>query len=357
MKATLLFALLLAPLAQAFPVRALPAQVILGQAGSDEDEDDEAPAPAEAPKSDAPSAAPAAETAAPAGDATQPTQAGSAESQKLVSGAPLYNPNVAVHIVERKAFSDKGKSELVLYPIWAQVNGKFTQHYGTAGSYVYHLHENFGLQLTGLYDWYSSESAWNAELTEKVRQTARAATSLLLVWGVQGGVEVTPFYGKFAWYENSLGHFSLVLNGGAGVGSTRILLKPTNAAGPATFGDTGMKFMGSLGIGARLQLGDRWAFRLELRDMVYTARVDSVNGCTLDDLTALQQANQRTPGASLSGVPVSGACRSQNFDGVQPGTEGRNLRDDLPLAIQLVRDASSDVLNNVGLYAGIAFLF
>src|SRR5262245_49966084 len=59
-------------------------------------------------------------------------------AQRLVSGAPLYNPNVSVHIVQRKPFADGGKRELVIYPAVPQANGKFTQHYGSAASFVYH---------------------------------------------------------------------------------------------------------------------------------------------------------------------------------------------------------------------------
>src|SRR5258708_39414301 len=82
-------------------------------------------------------------------------------------------------------------------------------------SYVYHLHENFGLQLIGQYNWYSRESGFNQELIDKVREEAQAATSLLLVWALQAGLEVTPIYGKFAFLDGSLAHFSLVISAGA----------------------------------------------------------------------------------------------------------------------------------------------
>src|SRR4029079_4850532 len=112
------------------------------------------------------------------------------------------------------------------FPGVVQVNSKFTRHAGTALHYVYHLQENFGLQLAGQYNWYSNESNFNLELIDKVREQAQAASSLLLNWGVQGGVEVTPLYGKFAFYENHLAQFSLILSGGAGFGGTRHLIRP-----------------------------------------------------------------------------------------------------------------------------------
>ncbi|MFZ5468441.1 MAG: outer membrane beta-barrel domain-containing protein [Myxococcota bacterium] len=360
MKLILVIALLASPVAVAapsLPPSALLTELVLAQgAASDEDEDEEEEeSTSTGVVSPPPGGAESKPTEAKPPEAVAPVApAAPTETQKLVSGAPLFNPNVAVHIVEKKQFSDRNKREVVLYPAAAQVNGKFTQHYGTAATGVYHLHENFGFQVTGQYNWYASESAFNAELIEKVRQEAQAATSLLLVWGAQAGVEVTPLYAKFAYYEDRLAHFSLVINGGAGIGSTRHQLKPANQAGPATFGETGLKYMGSLGAGFRLQLGSRFALRLEVRDLVYTARVDSVNGCVREDLEAMDRVLRA--GQSVRSASVSPACRVDTFDGVDENT-GQNRSNDVPLAFNLVRTPSSDVLNNVGFYAGFAFLF
>jgi hypothetical protein len=53
---------------------------------------------------------------------------------------------------------------------------------------------------------------------------------------------------------------------------------------------------------------------------------------------------------------VGAGCRLDTFDGTDPDT-GLKRSNDVPLALGLVRTPSSDVLNNVGLYAGISFLF
>ena len=363
MRTTMLVAALLWAVAAQAAVPAAPA-VLLGQApatkapapaASDDEDEDEGPAkpptptPTDAPKVEETQGAVAPTAAARPGD-----------EQRLVSGAPLYNPNVAVHIVEKKEYSDSGKRELVLFPVQMQVNGKFTQHFGTFGSFVWHLQENFGLQITGGYNWYNAESNFNAELVEKVRAEAQAATSLLWTWGVMGGVEVTPLYAKFALFRGTLAHFSIVLNGGAGVGGTRHQLKPesvnsmTGAVSPATYGDTGARFMGSLGAGFRLQIGQRFAFRLEVRDVVYTAKVDTVNGCNVDDLRAMD-AKLRM-GQPVESATVSGSCNVESFTGTVPGTDYKRSND-VPLALNLVRLPSSDVLNNVGLYFGASFIF
>jgi outer membrane beta-barrel protein len=343
------------------PLVAADAPIAQAKTPTDDDEEDPSPGAKTPPAGDKktpPAGTDEKKDTAPApatGAVTSTPAPANADQQKLVSGAPLYNPNVAVHIVEQKAYSDSGKREVILFPGQIQLNGKFTQHFGVGLGFVWHLQENFGFQISGFYNYYSQESGFNAELVEKVNEEAQAATSLLNVWGALAGVEVTPFYGKFAWYENSLAHFSLVLNAGAGIGGTRHQLKPNNSAGPATYGDTGLRFLGGLGGGLRLQIGKRFAIRFEVRDVIYTAKVDSVNGCGRDDLTALNIANNG--GVPLTNVKVSSNCNVSSFNtpDTKPG---------LPLALNLIKPPgnpppppSSDVLNNLSLFVGASFIF
>ncbi len=304
---------------------------------------------------------------APLADASEPSVSeprpvADPGQHRLVNGAPLHNPNVAVHVVQKKQFADEGRHEFVLYPVVAQVNGRFTEHTGSALHYVYHLQENFALQLTSQYNWYSNESRFNLELIDKVREQAQAASALLLVWGTQVGAEVTPLYGKFAFNDHHLLQFSLIINGAAGVGSTRVLIRPeviNQVDGqaftvPARFGDTGLKFLGSVGGGFRVQMGNAFALRLEVRDLVYTARVDRVNGCDLKDFERMDEA--RGGGQSFAELPLSGGCRYEQFDGVDPETR-KNYREDIVLGRDLVGSPSSDVLNNVSFYGGFSILF
>lgn len=319
-----------------------------------------APGPAPSVESQTPVAPPDAPLATSEPTELQPVSA--PEEQVLVNGAPLRNPNVAVHVVQKKRFADEGRHEFTLYPMVAQVNGRFTEHFGSAVHYTYHLQENFGLQVSTQYNWYSNESLFNLELIDKVREQAQAASALLLLWGVQAGVEVTPLYGKFAFYDNHLLQFSLVLSGGAGVGSTRVLIRPEVAnevdgqtyTVPARFGDTGSKFLGSVGGGFRVQFGDSMALRLEVRDQVYTARVDRVDGCSLQDFQKLEDG--RSSGTPFHELGLSGGCRYQRFDGVDPKTH-KNYREDIVLGKDLVGNPSSDVLNNLSFYGGFSLLF
>ncbi len=291
---------------QAVKVVVSVASLLVGSAASAEEQAAETAAPAPAVESPAPAPeaaptrqaaqAPAAEAKpAPAADAPKIPERSFEETQRLVGGAPLYNPNVRVHTVQKKRFADQGKAEITLYPAVAQVNGKFTQHFGSAVALTYHLHENFALQLTPQYNWYANESDFNRELIDKVRSEAQAASSLLLQWGAIGGVEVSPFYGKFSFLDTSLAQFSFVVNGGVGIGSTSHQLRPNTPLGRPTYGDTGNRFLGSIGAGLRVQFGDRFALRTEVRDVVYTAKVDQVNGCNESDLAAMNDARHRRP--------------------------------------------------------------
>jgi outer membrane beta-barrel protein len=331
-----------------------------GAPASETPASEEAPPPAEAVAPAEPQ--PAADAPLAVADADTELRTTTPEQQRLVHGAPLYNPNVSVHIVQKKRFADEGKHEFALYPLAMQVNGKFTNHAGSALHYTYHLQENFALQVSGLYNWHSNESRFNLELIDKVREQAQAASSLLLKWGAQAGVEVTPLYGKFAFYDDHLAQFSLILSGGAGFGGTRHLIRPEVAnqvegetfTVPARFGDTGTRFVGSVGGGLRVQFGDSYAVRLEVRDLVYTARVDRVDGCNLADFEKLEAA--RAGNEPFANLQLSGGCKFQKFDGVDPDTK-KNYREDIILGRDLVAEPSSDVLNNVSFYAGFSILF
>lgn len=281
---------------------------------------------------------------------------------KLISGAPIGDPNVAVHTVEEKAQAEAGRFEFVLYPVSAQVNGGFTQHFGTMGAFIWHLQERFGLFVTGGGNWYAAESSFNEELATRAGVVAQSAASLLWTWGVAGGVEVAPVYGKFALFDSTLVHFELIVNGAAGAGGTAHMIKPVTrrsdgTMSPASYGDTGVKFLGSLGLGVRVRIGAHWALRLELRDVVYTARVSSVNGCGVDDLSAIDSA--AATGQDPANATVSAGCQLSRFSGRTAAGDARS--NEARLALDLLKGPggvpSSDVLNNVGLSLGVSVTF
>jgi outer membrane beta-barrel protein len=269
----------------------------------------------------------------------------------LVRGVPLGNTNVWVHAVERKPYTNQGRFEVTLFPFTAQVNGKFTSHIGLAAMLAYHLQENIALQITPFWNYIASESSFNEELVNKGRLQAQAATALATYLGATGGVEVTPIYGKFAFYKETLAHFSLVLNAGIGAGLTRVEIIPpvscdpadpncTNS--PAAYGETGLKFMGSVGGGFRIYLGEKITLRLEVRDIIYTAQVNTINGCDAGDISNLKGG----------GSPNNSSCNSNAFNNPP------NLRNNqLAIALSMLQQSSSDVLNNITFFAGVSWIF
>ncbi len=330
-----------------------PAPAPAPAAGNADDEEDEPTGAKPTPDKKEP------EKPAPLG-AVESGAKGAEQQQKLVSGAPLYNPNVAVHIVEQKEYEDKWRREVLVFPAVAQVNGKFSNHLGAALGFTWHLQENFGLTAMGLFNYVNVQSGFNNELINKTRQEAQAATSQLLVGGAFAGVEVTPFYGKFVFYDSYLVHFAVVLTAGAGAGNTRVQLKPDNDAGPATYGDTGWRFLAEIGGGFRVQFLKWITLRLELRDLVYAATVSAIAGCNGTDLEAMDAADRG--GRPVTDANVSGSCNVSRFDGFEtwndddPSNDYKRSRD-LALAKNLVKDKSSDVLNNLGFYLGVSFVF
>lgn len=296
------------------------------------------PAVARAQSSEAESADGAAQDVAAQDVATGAPTENESSGVTMVEGAPLGNQNVHVHIIERKPQADQGRHELALYPATLQVNGKYTTHVGAAAMYSYHLFENLALTVTPLYNYINEGTEYSQELLDNGSQKAKPATAMLLDYGAVGGLEIAPIYGKFALYNSVLAQFQFVLSAGVGVGMTRVQLNPENDAWDAAFGSVGPKVMGSVGAGFRVLLGERVALRLELRDFVYTATIDEINGCNLDDLSRLDG----NPSAA-----VASTCRASDFADRQRITLAKNI----------VRQATSDVINNLSFFGGIAILF
>lgn len=93
--------------------------------------------------------------------------------------------------------------------------------------------------------------------------------------------------------------------------------------------------------------------KLELRDVVASGAVSSVNGCSLDDLTALDV--ELRAARPLSSATVGTACRVERFDGTT--AEGERRANDLPLALGLVRTPASGLVHVVtaNLAVGLSF--
>lgn len=279
------------------------------------------------------------------GAAAQPADNGTTLGSFEGVADTVDSDNLRLHTVQKKQYSDGGRHEVVLFPAIAQLNLKFTSHLGVGGQYLYHLHENFALQATGMYFYVNQQTEFTENLLNNAQQSPQAASALTLQWAATGGFEVTPIYGKFAWFDDTLASFGVVLSAGAGVGGTRVQVLAGGDENDALFGDTGMKFVGQLGAGFRIRLNEDLLIRLEVCDLIYTAKVDTINGCDLEDLSRL---------ASPEGGTIKGACRKADFEYRGPGGEQKTS---VNQALDLVEDASSDVLNNIGVYGGISYTF
>ncbi len=264
------------------------------------------------------------------GAADAPPSLPAASAAQFVAGAPLGNADVQVHVVEPRAHQSRRRHELTLYPVAVQLNSAFTRHLGLAVGYGYHLFERLSVQVTPFFNYLSEESAFQGELIAKGSLQAEAASALLLHFGATAGVEVVPIDGKFAFGERLLGHFSIVIGVGLGAAASRVQLSRDG------FGDTGARFLGAIGLGARLSLGKRFALRLEVRDLITTARVGQINGCDHGDLSALQ-----------AGAPAGASCDAGAFASEVELSNARSL----------LSQVSSEVLNHVSLMLGASVLF
>lgn len=258
---------------------------------------------------------------------------------RLLLGATL--------VVSANAGAADQRLELVAYPAVVQANGKFVAQVGSTAQLSLQIQQGFAVIVTGGVNWFVSESVITREFATNSRLGVQPAASSLWAWGVLAGFEVVPVEGHFGTVAGVVGTVSFFLKGGAGVGSTRVRLAAPGTAGEGfalgpVYGDTGTRLTALVGAGVRLEFG-RLALRLEVRELAYAMQVDTVNGCTGSELEAIAAA-QRGP-RPRSEVAVSRGCRPEAF--VTPSSA--------PVAAALAKERSSDMVNNLGLYLGLAF--
>lgn len=261
--------------------------------------------------------------------------------------APLLGPRLPVeeiHVVEQIPFFDAHKSEASLF-LPVQVNPSFTWMMGNGLEYTYHVAENFGLHIGADYFWHNADTVVTEELLNDVHQQPFAADALLLQDDATLGLEMTPIYGKFIFFASRVVDFNLFLTAGVGLGQTRVQLTQSDNQLGAWFGDTGVRPIGSLGGGFRVWLNKTWVLRLEVRDLVFPARIDSINGCTKDDVSNLE--NKTAP---------SSACNFSAFE-TNPPDQGSVNDALLNAALNQLKNNSSSVVNDLSFYLGASYLF
>jgi outer membrane beta-barrel protein len=250
---------------------------------------------------------------------------------------------VRVHVLERRPFTEAGRWELTGF-LPVQVNSKFTFHAGMAAEVAYHLRENLAAQIGIGWMPIAHNSSFTEELVNKVHQQPQAANALLLQGDALAGLELMPVYGKLTVFDGKILRLGFYLNAGVGAAKTQLQLRASGSEGGRSFGDTGFRPMGGLGAGFRVFIGQSMTVRLELRDLVYSAYVSRVNGCSAADANAI-----KTSGRSAS---VSGGCDIGAFGGSET-----DVRNNAAIAADALRDPSADVINHIAFFGGISYLF
>lgn len=225
-----------------------------------------------------------------------------AEMPKSASDDPfprISDSEETIFAVQRKAFLTEGKWELTPYFSFS-VADRFVSTMAPAGSVVYHLTENLGLEVYGSY-MFPSESALTDEILNKLQLRSDISKLTQMLWTAGVGVQWSPIYGKIQILGEWLGNFSFYLGGGVGVGETRvqctngleldpnrgfptddatgnILCNPNmsqNPGGdnPVYYEPNTFRVMGSLSGGVRFDFLTWLAVKLEVKDYIFVARV------------------------------------------------------------------------------------
>jgi outer membrane beta-barrel protein len=283
--------------------------------------------------------------------------AGGAKSQQQV-GLP-DDDVMRIHVVEKRPFTEAGRWELSLFGM-TQVNPKFTVHAGFSAELAYHLRENLAVQLGGSFFPIAQQSSLSEELLNKSSEAPATAEAFLMRGDVVAGLELMPVYGKLNVFDGKILRLGMYLNAGLGVAKTRLQLRPpTRTTDPKTnevkttdrtFGDTGIRPIASLGAGLRVFVTEQFTVRLELRDYAYSGYVSTVNGCNRADAETISKAfnTNQTPSNLSSGC---------DYSAFGPGGPSNAGTLNVGGALELLRNPSAEVINNIAFQGGVSWLF
>jgi hypothetical protein len=250
--------------------------------------------------------------------------------------------------IEPGGASPAFRHELTLYPAPPQLDGKFTEHVGSAVAYTYRLRERVGVQVFGQLNWLADTSDFSRELNVNVREQARPATANLMRWGLTVGSELMPANGTFMLGPHEVRYGGFIA-AGAGVAGTRSHLRTDPALGEI-HGDTGQRLLAQSALGVTAAISERVAVRIEYRRFFYSSRINKVNGCTLGDVWPGHGDDggwsRLRPGPPEHGSDSPSTC---DRDSMQPS--------DVPHARALLADGRSDVLHFRHLHAGMSVRF
>ena len=90
--------------------------------------------------------------------------------------------------------------------------------------------------------------------------------------------------------------------------------------------------------------------RLEVRDFAYSGYVSQVNGCNLQDVQFIEQAESQQPPTRATGL--SSGCNESAF-----GPLGQTAKLNASGAKDLLAKPSAEVINNIAFQGGVSWLF
>ncbi len=137
---------------------------------------------------------------------------------------------------------------------------------------------------------------------------------------------------------------------GAGTASTRQTLRHHPERG-TLYVDTGNRLLAQAAVGVTAGLSDRVSLRAEVRNFVYSTRIDSANGCTRGDVDPRYASyggwSVLPPrGSARTTTGGRSTCRWDSFD-----------REDVPYVSSLLSVPRSDVLNLLHASLGVSVRF
>lgn len=231
--------------------------------------------------------------------------------------------------------------ELSVTPVAPQVNGLFVEHLGTSAQVGVVVAPHFRVFVSGTWNWRNGQSLFLKELIENSRVEAQSRSGLLVSGALHAGAEFVLSRGRIEPLR-FVHRFELSLVSFAGALSTRAGLKPESARAngsisPATTGDTGWRPTIGAGIGVRFEFLERFSFRVDLRESFFSSRIQTVNGCNVEDLRAMDNALRA--GRPVTSATLTSGCQVATFDGTDPVTDLKRSND-VPLALGLVRNPS-----------------
>ena len=174
--------------------------------------------------------------------------------------------------VSGQLYQKSGKLELTV-PVGAlSVNDAFFSKYMAGAKLGYHFNEYFALAVTGSF---GTSSTTGSTSVCRVNQGCTPAEPWRLYqvpgdikWIVGAELAFSPVYGKLNVFAEKAIHFDLSLLGGADLISYRDVVVPASSSTPAPGNATSPG--GHLGVGGRVFFARFMAFRLELKDYIYS---------------------------------------------------------------------------------------